>query len=248
MEFTHFYFQQTSSTNQLVQEMSKNEGYNAICVRADFQTAGRGIAQNSWFSTAGKNLLLSLGLKIGAIKAENQFVITKIVSLALLKTLKENVAYEEFSIKWPNDIYWKKKKLAGILISNTIFGGNIEYSIIGIGLNLNEIHFPQSLPNPVSLIQITHNETDIEAFMASFLEIFQQEIIRFFGHKKAIDEEYLNHLLYYNKKMAYLANESPICGTIRGINSYGHLHIEVDGQDDRFFDLKELVFLHESCV
>ena len=69
------------------------------------------------------------------------------------------------AIKWPNDIYWQDKKVAGILVENAIIGNEIKYSIAGIGLNVNQIEWQSDAPNPISLKQITGKTYDIEALM-----------------------------------------------------------------------------------
>ena len=76
---------------------------------------------------------------------------------------------EGFTIKWPNDIYYGDKKVAGILIENAIIGNEIKYSIAGIGLNVNQTTFLSSAPNPVSLKQISGKETDIDALMQALM-------------------------------------------------------------------------------
>lgn len=249
MEFQRIFLDRTSSTNSLVHEAYKTGAVAVpLCIRAGYQDSGRGIGQNTWHSTAGKNLLMSVGVKMGSIKAENQFEITKIVSLSLLHTVRTHFPDDGFAIKWPNDLYWNQKKLAGILISNIVQSREIEYSVIGIGLNVNEMDFPASLPNPVSLVQIGGNEMSPTLLMESFLENFDRETQRFFADTKATADDYLANMLYFNQPMMYQVEAENVCGIIRGVSSFGHLRLDIDGRGEQQFDLKELSFLHRPCL
>ncbi len=127
-------------------------------IHANFQTAGKGQKGNIWVSEAGKNLLFSIILFPDMIKPEEQFGISMAISLGICDFLNKLIPV--CSIKWPNDIYAGDDKIAGILIENSIRGGNIESSIAGIGLNINQVIFPSYLPNPVSLKLITGKEHD----------------------------------------------------------------------------------------
>jgi BirA family biotin operon repressor/biotin-[acetyl-CoA-carboxylase] ligase len=129
-----------------------------------YQTAGRGQTGNSWESEADKNLLCSILLPPN----KNLYFLNIAVGVALLRVIGE-----DFTIKWPNDIYFGDKKVAGILIENAIIGNEIKYSIAGIGLNVNQTTFVSNAPNPVSLKQITGKEYDIERLMRLLFETVQ---------------------------------------------------------------------------
>ena len=94
-------------------------------VIANYQSVGKGLDQNTWESEAGKNLMFSILLKPGFLKADQQFQLTKIISLAVYDFVRNYLPNERIKVKWPNDIYVGNKKIAGILISNTIKGKEI---------------------------------------------------------------------------------------------------------------------------
>ena len=152
------YIKSTNSTNTLLKELlAKGEWpENERFLYAGYQTAGRGQTGNGWESEAGKNLLCSILLP----PTKNLYFLNIAVSVALLRVIGE-----DFTIKWPNDIYWNDKKLAGILLENAIVGSEVKYSIAGIGLNVNQTVFVSDAPNPVSLKQITGQEHDIDKLM-----------------------------------------------------------------------------------
>ena len=169
------YIKATHSTNTLLKELLAKgewpEGERFLYT--GFQTAGRGQAGNGWESEEGKNLLCSILLP----PRKDLFYLNVLVSVAVHKVIRSLLfersgllsLSEAVSIKWPNDIYYGDKKVAGILIENAIIGNEIKYSIAGIGLNVNQTTFLSSAPNPVSLKQISGKETDIDALMQALM-------------------------------------------------------------------------------
>ena len=154
------------STNAYLQNLLE-EGHDVIdnIVVADFQTSGKGQGRNVWESEDGKNLLFSVALDMSFLKAEDQFVLTQMVSVAMIEVLKKFLPEEKLFIKWPNDIYFQDKKLAGILIKNEIKGMMMGTSIIGIGLNVNQTVFDERLPNPISMKMITGKDYDLNEIL-----------------------------------------------------------------------------------
>lgn len=151
---------ETNSTNNYLQTLCARQKVGELTtVVADFQTSGRGQRGNSWESEPLKNLLFSFVLFPVFWEARCQFLISQIISLAIKEELSTYT--EDISIKWPNDIYWKEKKICGMLIENDLMGRNISQSIAGIGVNINQEIFHSSAPNPVSLVQITGKEHDL---------------------------------------------------------------------------------------
>ena len=133
------------------------------------QTAGRGQRTRSWCSEAGKNLLFSIVLKNPAILPSQQVRISDIAA----ESVKELLANHDIEawIKPPNDIWVKEKKICGILIEHSLIGNRISWSIIGIGLNVNQSSFPDDLPNPTSMI-LENKGFDIEDLLSEFMDIF----------------------------------------------------------------------------
>lgn len=157
MEAKAIYLDEVDSTNRYLLEYQPAEGEDATICVADFQTAGRGCGSNSWESERGKNLLFSLLIHPTDIEAREQFHISMAISLAICDAM-QSYGMKDVSVKWPNDIYWKDKKLCGILIENRLSGTFIRDSIIGIGLNVNQEVFLSDAPNPVSMRQILGRE------------------------------------------------------------------------------------------
>ena len=158
------YIPQTISTNVSLAEIcSKGYTENLTSVYSSFQTDGRGQRGNKWESEDGKNLLFSFVIFPKGLPAREHFILLQITALALFDTLSEYT--DGISIKWPNDIYWMDRKICGTLIENDLSGMNIERSISGTGVNLNQKIFRSDAPNPISLSQITGQEYDIETVL-----------------------------------------------------------------------------------
>ena len=152
---------ETDSTNRFLIQLC-NEKENTVeemtTVKTDYQTSGKGQRGNSWEAEKGQNLLFSFVLYPTFLEARHQFILSQIVSLAIKEELSR--WSDEISIKWPNDIYWKEKKICGILIENDLSGIYIGRCIVGIGININQEKFVSDAPNPVSLKQITGKKHD----------------------------------------------------------------------------------------
>lgn len=175
------YIKSTNSTNSLMKEMlAKGEWPEGeYFVYAGYQTAGRGQTGNSWESEADKNLLCSILLP----PDKDLYFLNIAVGVTILRVIGE-----DFTIKWPNDIYYGDKKVAGILVENAILGNEVKYSIAGIGLNVNQTTFVSDAPNPISLKQITGKEYDIDALMQEVYAMVQETL------NEDVWEEYKNHL------------------------------------------------------
>ena len=174
------YIDRTNSTNTLMKELLARgewpEGERWL--RTDFQSAGRGQAGNSWESAPGKNLLCSILLDHHRVKDKNPFYLNVLVSVAVHKVIRSVLCQqsglssvsEALSIKWPNDIYWHDKKVAGLLVETALQGGEIKYAIAGIGLNVNQTEWFSDAPNPISLQQITGKKYDLDTLMQQLME------------------------------------------------------------------------------
>ena len=159
------FIKSTNSTNTLLKELIAM-GQSPKFVYAGYQTAGRGQTGNGWESEEGKNLLCSILLP----PRKNLFELNIAVSVAVYRVIRSVFCQRsglcsELSIKWPNDIYWQDKKVAGILIENAIMGSEVTYSIAGIGLNVNQTKFQSDAPNPISLKQIYGKDFAVDELM-----------------------------------------------------------------------------------
>ena len=167
---------ETDSTNRYLQQLCQETGNNKVeeftTVCADYQTAGKGQRGNSWEAAKGANLLFSFVCYPTFIPIRQQFVLSQLISLGIKETLDEYCS--DISIKWPNDIYWKEKKICGILIENDLQGNSIGRCISGIGLNINQEVFLSDAPNPISLKQITGKHYQRETILEKVMQRIEQ--------------------------------------------------------------------------
>lgn len=245
-----FHFDEINSTNVwLYDKMAENSDISDMVVVAAHQTAGRGMDKNRWESEAGKNLLFSIALKVNFLEAENQFEISQAVSVAIVETLSQVIDDKQLYIKWPNDIYYGDKKLAGILIQNTIEGRMMGLSIIGIGLNVNQLQFSKDIPNPVSLKMITGEEYDLKNLLNQLIINIKNavESLRFEKNREEINSKYISKLYRYQKWAEYVYQNQIKTLIITGFDKYGRLLLHDKEGAEIVCDVKELQFCQPSC-
>ncbi len=204
-------------------------------VVADYQTAGRGCGTNVWESERGKNLLFSILVRPDNLPASRQFHISMAISVAICEAVGQLVG--ELSVKWPNDIYWRNAKLAGILIENRLQGGVIRDSIVGVGLNVNQRQFVSDAPNPVSLYQISQAETSRTQLLNDILESFGRLL------HTDVHSRYMSMLYRRRGFHPYADADGAFMATIAGVEPDGHLLLDDDSGRCRRYAFKEVSFI-----
>ncbi|MEN8115968.1 MAG: biotin--[acetyl-CoA-carboxylase] ligase [Bacteroidota bacterium] len=230
------------STNNYAKQLIKTGQEEGTVVLAQYQKKGRGQQGNYWESEPGKNFLMSLILYPDFLNAGDQFYLSKIVSLALVELLENEV--EGVSIKWPNDIYVGEKKIAGILIENSVTGNQLSSSVAGIGLNLNQKNFKSDAPNPVSLRQLTGENYDVQIVMHRFLELFNEwyKILKS-GSVREINVAYFSNLFRKTWWSWYKKDDDKFEARIVGVGEFGQLQLEDKSGKISEFMFKEVEFV-----
>ncbi len=211
---------------------------------AAYQRAGRGQDTNVWHSQKGSNILMSTFLHPLNIEAHNAFVVSAWISLILFQYL-EDKGVKNLYIKWPNDIYVADKKIAGILIQNVIHGSTLVKSIVSVGFNLNQTVFPTSVPNPVSLSQITGHMYDISKEAALILQAMQAHFDNLNNHEN-IFYTYMQHLYRAYEWHTYKDAQEVFEGKIVGVESWGYLKVKKRSGVIQSYDIKEIKFLESD--
>lgn len=243
-KFTHL--EETDSTNLLMlRKQSAGENIEGLVISTDYQTEGKGLDTNRWHSSRTQNLLFSMCIKPDFLAPSQQFLITKVVSLSMVEALADYLPHSSIHIKWPNDIYVNNRKIAGMLISNFISGRTFEFSIIGVGLNVNEKDFPSWIPNPVSMAQITGITYNRSSLLHQITKSFEKWIDRLqhANDLALIDQKYLDSLLHYKEWHNFLIKGVNETAKITGVSEFGHLEMENKNGEISTFDLKEVIFL-----
>lgn len=234
------YIDRTASTNNDLSDLCLRRAVpDLTCIYTAFQSAGRGQRGNSWESEDGKNLLFSFVVFPSFLEARHQFLLSKITALALQEVLSQYAS--DITIKWPNDIYWRNKKLCGTLIENDWMGAHVSRSISGTGVNLNQEVFKSTAPNPVSLYQITGNTYEPKAILDRLME----RIGHYYGQLKAGNHELISaryfEKLYRKEGMhAYRDAQGTFLARIADITPMGKLVLEDEDGRTREYMFKEV--------
>ena len=233
------------STNNYLKKIILNEGItDYTIVTAKFQTEGKGQLGTKWESEHSKNLICSVYKKNINIKVQDQFVISALVSLALIKTLKK-VNLSNSYIKWPNDIMSDNKKICGILIENIVKENYIKDAVIGIGLNVNQTIF-NNLPNATSiknLIGASCSKDEILKDLVENLEYYFNKLDK--SSINSIFEKYEDALFRINKPSTFKNSKGEVfSGYIKGVSRLGKLSVMLEDNLVESYDLKEISILN----
>jgi len=230
---------QAASTNSYALELKSTAVFKeGLVVTADFQTGGKGQRGKEWESNRGENLLLSAVIESN-ISIDNQFDLNILSSLSLMDCLK---SYDiDSQIKWPNDILVNKFKIAGILIQNLISKNRITHTVIGIGLNINQIEFTKFYPSATSVqkeLGATINISDVKYSLLNALQLRLEN----YRLNSDLKEEYLSNLFQKDKVATFESNNQKFMGIIRGVTKSGLLQIETENFLKKF-NLQEVKML-----
>ena len=210
-------------------------------VYADFQTAGRGAGSNKWHSSRGCNILTSIYFETG-LDAADQFVFNLWFATATRRFLAKYVP--DILIKWPNDMYVHDRKLAGDLTEHSVSGNRLDFTIAGIGINVNEEQFPKDIPHPTSLLLETGKHYDVEALLNEYLAVLQEyRPLLSKEHEAELRNEYLSHLYRLNEQHPYIIHGQQITGTIRNIDRFGRLILEHTDGNSYAYGFKEVMYV-----
>jgi len=232
-----------STNEEALRFIANGKALEGWVLQTDEQTDGRGAGQNVWESEPGKNLTFSLILQPHFIRAEEQFVLTQCISLSLYHLLEKRLGRKDLFIKWPNDLWFQEKKIAGVLIQNVISGNQILYSVVGVGLNVNQKKFFSDAPNPASLVHFTGNEENPDALLHEVLQQFQ---IRYNALKKnafAGEKEYLARLYRLGRWGKYRDENGVFEARMIGVNHYGQLLLRDHDGKERVYGFKEVEWI-----
>ena len=233
------------STNNYLKKIILNEGINDYTVvTAKFQTQGKGQLGTEWESEHSKNLICSVYKKEINIKVQDQFVISALVSLALIKTLRK-VNLSNMHIKWPNDIMSDNKKICGILIENIVKENYIKDTVIGIGLNVNQTIF-NNLPNAASIKNLIGTTCSIDEILKDLVKnvkYYFNELDK--SSINSIFEKYEDALFRINKPSTFKNSKGEIfSGYIKGVSRSGKLNVMLEDNLQESYDLKEVLILN----
>lgn len=235
----------TNSTNTYLKNLLKEKQVKDLsCIWALSQTQGRGQQGAKWISEPGKNLTFSVLKKFENLSSEYHFLLNMEVSLAIFRALKK-LYIPDLAVKWANDILSSKKKICGILIENTLHKEQISSSIIGIGLNVNQVFF-NDLPNVSSLQKIMGHPFDLEEVLLLICQELEVSLKSLSPTRfESMLDEYHTHLFRKDKPSTFeYPNGERFMGYIRGVSHNGQLQVEQEDALMSSFSLKEIKLLY----
>ncbi|MCO5260433.1 MAG: biotin--[acetyl-CoA-carboxylase] ligase [Crocinitomicaceae bacterium] len=228
------------STSNYVANLQKQGNLtHGTAIIADEQTEGRGQRGTVWSTVPGLNLTLSFYVEFDDLLVENQTSIHHWVALSAIRFL-DKIGVKS-CIKWPNDILTKNGKMAGILIENTLGGKNVKSSIIGIGLNVNQIDM-QGLNATSIKLETGNNFLLLELAQMLFNELNILFEILQFKRYQTLKDDYLANLWGMHKEVRFIRNNITETGVITGINQLGSLEMKTNNGVE-YFNLKEIKFI-----
>ena len=228
------------STNDFLKDLIRQQNVeNFTVVSAENQTKGKGQMGAIWNSEQGKNLTMSILVKDFLREPKKVFQLNIVISIAVIRSL-EQLNIPKLSIKWPNDIMSDNKKIGGILIENSFKSDQSIASIVGIGLNVNQIYF-ENLPQASSLAIITQKTFDKEALLHLMVDQIQLIIKSWETNVTIFEENYSNLLFNKDVLMPFQKTDQTIfMGIIKGVSATGQLKIVSENGTLMDFDIKEV--------
>jgi BirA family transcriptional regulator, biotin operon repressor / biotin---[acetyl-CoA-carboxylase] ligase len=229
------------STNKHAAELlALSKLRHGAVILAHDQTAGRGQRGRSWRSVAGLDLTFSLVVRPAALRADEQFVLSKLAALAVHDVVRERVA-GEVRIKWPNDILIERAKVAGILIQNELAGERVNWSIIGIGLNVNSTDHEAEL-HATSLGLATGRPHDRHALLQDLCARFEELWLRWEGGDGNWSQAYTERLWSKGRWAAVTLDDKPLMVRPMEVDRQGRLIVETEEGQVGAYGLDRLRF------
>lgn len=237
MIFNFIELPEAASTNSVA--ASGNFVFNSVIFTMR-QTAGRGCGENSWESEPGKNIAMTLVIGDIGVAVQSQFAISMAVALGCYDYVSQYV--DGCSVKWPNDIYVKDKKIAGILIEHSVSGTTLSRSLCGVGLNINQEIFYSNAPNPVSLKQLTGFNFDVKSELYKLVNYIGARLQKATDYN-ALRNDFMSHLYRREGLYGWRDSVGEFMASIYGVDDYGRLQLLLSDGNVRTYGFKEIRYI-----
>ena len=231
--------QSVDSTNKYAMTLAHaGMAYHGLVIFAHEQTAGKGQRGKNWNSEKDANISLSIIINPNSLLISEQFKLSICTAVSIHEFFSA-WAGDETKLKWPNDLYWRDRKAGGVLIENVVgisssgvqsrdpkvFGSaNWKWAVIGIGININQTSFPENLPNPVSLKQITGKNFEPVELAKNLCSVFDKNFkLLVSGNFDTLFKIYQTHLYKKNEKVKLKMDNRIFETTIKSVSESGQL-------------------------
>ena len=231
-----------STNNYAAKLLNQTKVPFGTVIMAHYQTNGKGQRNTIWSSNGGDNLLMSVLLDLSFMHSEKIFFLSKSIALAIRAAVVDVIGIESH-LKWPNDVLIDNKKIAGVLIENQWKKSNIVSSVVGVGLNVNQVDFQESF-SATSLKKITNKNYNVD----NILKVLCKKLDKYYNQLASlkydnIDLEYHQHLVNNNKFCEFEENNMVFSAKVKGVNQQGELMLEFTNGDVKSYGLKQITQL-----
>lgn len=236
----------TSSTNEYLYDLiSRDDSLTeGLVVWSDFQTSGKGQLSNVWESEEGMNLTFSMLFFPSFLPIQSQFLLSQFVSLGIVDYLSNEVGMKDVTVKWPNDIYWKNKKIAGVLIENLLMGNSISHTIVGVGLNVNQKKFLSDAPNPVSMATATKRHFNLDDELQKLVSAIKFRYLQLIkGDFSSLRAQNFKALYRADNFYYYQDENGSFAAKIDSVGDDGILSLRLVDGEIRKYAFKEVSFI-----
>jgi BirA family transcriptional regulator, biotin operon repressor / biotin---[acetyl-CoA-carboxylase] ligase len=213
-----------STNNYAMARAAAGMASHGMLIFAYDQWAGKGQRGKTWTSIPGENIILSAVLQPVPLPVTQPFPLSACIALACRDFFSHYSGAEETTIKWPNDLYWRDRKAGGILIENSFKGNQWALAVAGMGININQVQFPATARNPVSLRQITGQVFDVVKLARELGDCLDRRYSALeAGSAAGLVEEY-NNCLYKRGQTVRLKKGTAVFETmVEGVSPQGEL-------------------------
>ena len=232
-----------STNEEMRNHIKEGKAIPGMVIFTTEQHAGRGQRGKNWVSEKEASIAYSALLKPEFLTVSQQFLLSKTIALGVYDLLADYIASEELRIKWPNDIYWKDQKLAGILIESVLSSsGQWLWAIVGIGINVNQAQFDKHLPNPVSIRQITGQQFNCEELAHALSQKLTHRLQQLEQQKADHLHHNYNQCLYKKGETALFRKDgNSFTAIVTEVNSNGELILERQPNPIPFGEIEWLI-------
>ncbi|MDX1585389.1 MAG: biotin--[acetyl-CoA-carboxylase] ligase [Balneolaceae bacterium] len=234
------YFEELESTNSHVKKLSSEEISHGLLCLADYQTEGRGQYEKNWVSERGENLTFTLAFLPG--QAKRLHVLTLACARAIIRQLEETTGLEG-AIKWPNDVCLDGRKVAGLLTETTFSGNKIDRLLVGIGLNVNQDHFPDDIrDSAASIKQLTGKQIERELLMAELMSHIEYEYRRWQKQERDQLRQINQNLIGYGRwvRLSINGRVSDNTAKLIGVNEDGQLVVLTQDAELKTYSFEQI--------
>ena len=225
---------ETTSTNDYAKKLADCGVDNFTTVMAHSQTGGKGRMGRVFYSPEDEGIYMSI-IVYPDMKPEMVSMATIVAAMAVKKALEQVVSNTTLGIKWPNDIVVDGKKLCGILTEASMTGMKVNYLVVGIGINVDNVAFLEDLKDKaVSLKMLTGESLDKKAIAKLIIKEFKKYYgyLEQYGSLEFLLDEYNASLVHKDTQVQIVVGADSYKGHCEGMDASGALVVRMPSDNE----------------